>query len=353
MAAGDDRELRHEQGGDPPRARSRAARPSQRRNEGRARRQLGDVGLVAATDRSWPARQSITKAAAATSGEAGSLAIAIVVAPPARAAVTATRSGERPLARRRSRVRRASESRHRRASSPTARRDCTGCRARSRSDSGDGSRHGPMSPGDDRATAARPPGSRRRRSDFRRPSSRNRATTAGIAAISRRINVGPGVPSAGASTSREEARQSAGSRREARRAALGRAPVRRQAGSPRAPQGDRAGRRSCRLDRQLLVAATRLDQAVHSGASGASAAAPPVARDARGNLHDDVIGQVGQRAAVARVDDLDIAAAVVERRDQLRGRLAVEGAAAVLEQLRLRVERRVAVQLEQVAARSP
>ena len=54
--------------------------------------------LVAATDRSSPARQSITWSAAAASGEAASLAIAIVVAPPARAAsTTATRSGERPL----------------------------------------------------------------------------------------------------------------------------------------------------------------------------------------------------------------------------------------------------------------
>ena len=105
-----------------------------------------------------------------------------------------------------------------------------------------------------------------------------------------------------------------------------------------------------RLDRQRLVAAHGFDQAVHLRRQRRQLQRlRAVARDARGHLHDHVVRQVRQRAAVVRVDDLDVAAAVVERGDQLRGRLAVEGAAAVLEQLRLRVEGRVAVQLEQVA----
>ena len=53
--------------------------------------------FVAATDRSSPARQSMTCSAAAASGDAASLAIAMVVAPAARAAsTTAIRSGDRP-----------------------------------------------------------------------------------------------------------------------------------------------------------------------------------------------------------------------------------------------------------------
>ena len=53
--------------------------------------------FVAATERSSPARQSITCAAAAARGDAASLTIATVTAPPARAtSTTAMRSGDRP-----------------------------------------------------------------------------------------------------------------------------------------------------------------------------------------------------------------------------------------------------------------
>ena len=73
-----------------------------------------------------------------------------------------------------------------------------------------------------------------------------------------------------------------------------------------------------------------------------------VAVDARRDLDHGVVGQVRQRPVVADVDDLDIAGAVVERGDQLRRGLAVEGAAAAREQRRLLGERRIAVHLEQL-----
>ena len=72
-----------------------------------------------------------------------------------------------------------------------------------------------------------------------------------------------------------------------------------------------------------------------------------VAVDDRRDLDDGVGRQVGHRAVVADVDDLDVARAVVERGDELRRGLAVERPAAVLEQLRLLGQRLVAVELEE------
>ena len=57
----------------------------------------------------------------------------------------------------------------------------------------------------------------------------------------------------------------------------------------------------------------------------------------------------GDRAVVADVDDLGVAGVARERGDELRRGLAVERAAAPLEQLRLGRQRRVAVELEQLA----
>ena len=75
----------------------------------------------------------------------------------------------------------------------------------------------------------------------------------------------------------------------------------------------------------------------------------PIAIDAGRHL-DHVIGvKPGKRIAVADVDDLDVARAIVEGGEQLRGRLAVEGASAVVEQRGFRVERRVGVHVEQLA----
>ena len=65
---------------------------------------------------------------------------------------------------------------------------------------------------------------------------------------------------------------------------------------------------------------------------------------------DHVVGaKPGERLAVADVDDLDVARAVMEGGEQLRGCLAVEGASTVVEQRRFRVERRVGVHVEQLA----
>ena len=64
-------------------------------------------------------------------------------------------------------------------------------------------------------------------------------------------------------------------------------------------------------------------------------------------------GRSASAPAVEHVDDLHVAPSVVERRDQLGGRLGVEGAAAALEQLRLRVELGFPVQLEQLPSRCP
>ena len=65
-----------------------------------------------------------------------------------------------------------------------------------------------------------------------------------------------------------------------------------------------------------------------------------VAIDPGGDLDDGFVGQVGEGAVVADVDDLQIAGAVMERGDELRGRLAVEGAAAIGQQGGLLGQRR-------------
>src|SRR5262249_14979492 len=65
-------------------------------------------------------------------------------------------------------------------------------------------------------------------------------------------------------------------------------------------------------------------------------------------LDDVVAGQPGQGPVVAQVKHLDVAIAGRQRRDELRRGLAVERAAALFEQLRLRRQRRIAVQLEQL-----
>ena len=59
-----------------------------------------------------------------------------------------------------------------------------------------------------------------------------------------------------------------------------------------------------------------------------------VAVDSRRDLDHVVRVELGDRAVVADVDHLDVAGAIVERREQLRGRLAVERAAAVVQQAR-------------------
>ena len=110
-----------------------------------------------------------------------------------------------------------------------------------------------------------------------------------------------------------------------------------------------------RGDRQLLVGLHRLHEAAHPGLErrlrqhlGA------LPRDSRRDLDDRRVRQVRQGLAAApvavpHVDDLDVAAPVVQRRDELRRRLGVERAAAALEQLRLLVEVRVAVHVEELA----
>ena len=67
------------------------------------------------------------------------------------------------------------------------------------------------------------------------------------------------------------------------------------------------------------------------------------------DLDDRVVGQVRDRAVVPNVDDLHVAGAVVEGRDELRRGLAVERPAAMIEELGLLVERRVAVHLEETS----
>ena len=70
--------------------------------------------------------------------------------------------------------------------------------------------------------------------------------------------------------------------------------------------------------------------------------------DRRRNLDDVVVGEEGQGAVVAEVDDLDVAVVGPQRRDEVHRRLGVEGAAALRERLGLRVLRGVGVQLEEL-----
>ena len=114
----------------------------------------------------------------------------------------------------------------------------------------------------------------------------------------------------------------------------------------------RSGQR--RRDREALVVLRVRDEPVHLGRKRIDRQrVGAVAIDRAGDLDDVVVGQVGDRAVVAHVHDLHVAGAGVQRRDQRRGRVGVEGAAPLLQQLRLRVEGRVLVQLEQARPRSP
>ena len=103
-------------------------------------------------------------------------------------------------------------------------------------------------------------------------------------------------------------------------------------------------------DRQPLVGLDRSDEIAHRGLHRRLAnRVGAVAVDARRDL-DDVVGlELRHRAVVADVDDLDVPGPVVEGREQLRGGLAVEGAAAMCQQLGLSVERRIGVHREQLA----
>src|SRR5262249_56354860 len=74
-----------------------------------------------------------------------------------------------------------------------------------------------------------------------------------------------------------------------------------------------------------------------------------VSRDDRGDLDEVVVREAAERAFVADVDLVHARVAGVERPDQADRRLAVEGAAALLEQRRLLGQGRVAVELEQLA----
>ncbi len=95
-----------------------------------------------------------------------------------------------------------------------------------------------------------------------------------------------------------------------------------------------AGQR--RLDGQLLVGLGMGHEPAHLGRQRRlRERMRAVAIDPGRDLDDRVGGQVGQRAVVADVDDLDVAGAVVERGDELGRRLAVERAAALLEEGRL------------------
>jgi len=85
------------------------------------------------------------------------------------------------------------------------------------------------------------------------------------------------------------------------------------------------------FDRQPLVGLDLLDEAGQLGCQRTErrwVSALPI--DARRNLHDGVVRQVGDRTGVADIDSLEIAGPGVKRSDQLGGSLAVVGAAALL-----------------------
>ena len=69
----------------------------------------------------------------------------------------------------------------------------------------------------------------------------------------------------------------------------------------------------------------------------------------RRNLDDVIVRQPGERAVISDVDLVHDAVVADERGDEPGRGLAVEGAAALFEQRRLLVQRRVAVELEQAA----
>ena len=107
------------------------------------------------------------------------------------------------------------------------------------------------------------------------------------------------------------------------------------------------GRRG--LDRQPLVRLGVLHEPEHVLAERRDRdRVRAVGVDPRGDLDDVVVGEVRDRPGVASVHDLHVARPGRERGDELRGGLAVERAAASLEQLRLLREIGIAVELEQV-----
>ncbi len=101
---------------------------------------------------------------------------------------------------------------------------------------------------------------------------------------------------------------------------------------------------------QALIRLHLLDEAEHLRCEGIEAvrARAVVANPCR-DLDDRVIGQVGQRAVVADVHDLDVVRTGVQGSDELSRRLAVVGAAALFEQRGFLGEVGVAVHLEQAA----
>ena len=74
----------------------------------------------------------------------------------------------------------------------------------------------------------------------------------------------------------------------------------------------------------------------------------PCAADPGGHLDHALSSRNGRRAVVAEVDHLHVAAVGHQRGDQVDRGLGVVGAAALLEQRRLLVQRRVGVQVEQL-----
>ena len=126
-----------------------------------------------------------------------------------------------------------------------------------------------------------------------------------------------------------------------------------RAGAPGAPVARPTDRRSTAAriasSSNALIAWTRPRWSGSSGATGSGTAPSRPIRAATSTTA--AVRQVRQRPVVPDVHHLDVARVRVERRDELRGGLAVVGAAATGEQLRLRVQRRVAVQLQQLAAR--
>jgi hypothetical protein len=99
-----------------------------------------------------------------------------------------------------------------------------------------------------------------------------------------------------------------------------------------------------RKDGQILIGLDGLDQTPdlrRQRGEGRHVGASPI--DACRDFDDRVVGEVRQRSVVPHVDDLDVAGAGMERGHQLGRSLAVERTAALLEQLRLLVDRRVPV----------
>ena len=97
-------------------------------------------------------------------------------------------------------------------------------------------------------------------------------------------------------------------------------------------------------------AATCWTRPSSSGASGRCGSGTGTVRaDAGGHLDDVVVGEAVDDAVVAHVDDVHVTGVARERGDESGRGLAVEGAAALLQQRRLLVELGIAVELEQLA----